>query len=135
MSLADFGSHVGLAFQLVDDLLGIWGAPEVTGKPVWSDLRTRKKTLPVVAAMAGPACADAASHELCDLLARPDPLTEDDLSKAASLIEEAGGRRWAEQETTRQLEAACDCLTDAPIPEDVRAELTEIARFIADRES
>ncbi len=52
MRLADFGSHVGLAFQLVDDLLGIWGAPEVTGKPVWSDLRTRKKTLPVVAAMA-----------------------------------------------------------------------------------
>ena len=55
MSLADFGSHTGLAFQLVDDLLGIWGAPEVTGKPVWSDLRTRKKTLPVVAAMAGSA--------------------------------------------------------------------------------
>ena len=70
MSLADFGSHTGLAFQLVDDLLGIWGAPEVTGKPVWSDLRTRKKTLPVVAAMAGPASADAASRELCDLLAR-----------------------------------------------------------------
>src|SRR5260370_1035967 len=53
MSLADFGSHTGLAFQLVDDLLGIWGAPEVTGKPVWSDLRTRKKTLPVVAALVG----------------------------------------------------------------------------------
>ena len=42
---------LGLAFQLVDDLLGIWGDPAVTGKPVHSDLRSRKKSLPVVAAL------------------------------------------------------------------------------------
>ena len=51
MGLAGFGAHVGLAFQLTDDLLGIWGAPEVTGKPVRADLRARKKSLPVVAAL------------------------------------------------------------------------------------
>ena len=51
MGLAEFGGHVGLAFQLTDDLLGIWGAPEVTGKPVRADLRARKKSLPVVAAL------------------------------------------------------------------------------------
>src|ERR1700723_1770806 len=51
MGLAGFGNHVGLAFQLTDDLLGIWGAPEVTGKPVRADLRARKKSLPVVAAL------------------------------------------------------------------------------------
>ena len=135
MSLADFGSHTGLAFQLVDDLLGIWGTPEVTGKPVWSDLRTRKKSLPVVAAMAGPAGGETAGRELGELLAQPEPLTEDDLSRAACLVEEAGGRKWAEDEAARQLDAACKCLADAPIPVDVRAELTEIARFIADRES
>ena len=135
MSLADFGSHTGLAFQLVDDLLGIWGAPEVTGKPVWSDLRTRKKTLPVVAALTGSPAGSPCRHELASLLAQPDPLTEEELGRAASLIEEAGGRKWAEEEATRQLEAACKCLADAQIPEDVRGELTEIARFIADRES
>ncbi|MGH3321698.1 MAG: polyprenyl synthetase family protein, partial [Streptosporangiaceae bacterium] len=48
-SLAGYGAHLGLSFQLVDDVLGIWGSPEVTGKPVLSDLRTRKKSLPVVA--------------------------------------------------------------------------------------
>ena len=53
MALAGFGAHVGLAFQLTDDLLGIWGAPEVTGKPVRADLRARKKSLPVVAALNG----------------------------------------------------------------------------------
>ena len=51
MGLAGFGAHAGLAFQLTDDLLGIWGAPEVTGKPVRADLRARKKSLPVVAAL------------------------------------------------------------------------------------
>ncbi len=138
MSLADFGSHTGLAFQLVDDMLGIWGTPEVTGKPVWSDLRTRKKTLPVVAVLTAPAGngeRGALSHELAGLLARDEPLSEEELGRAAWLVEEAGGRQWAEEEVARQLEAARKCLADAPIPADVCAELTGIARFIADRES
>lgn len=46
-ALVAYGRHIGLAFQLVDDLLGIWGRPEITGKPVYSDLRSRKKTLPL----------------------------------------------------------------------------------------
>ncbi len=46
-----FGRRLGLAFQLADDLLGIWGDPEVTGKPAGCDLVSRKKSLPVVAAL------------------------------------------------------------------------------------
>jgi geranylgeranyl diphosphate synthase, type I len=42
--LNGFGDHLGLAFQLVDDLLGIWGDPAVTGKPAHSDLTSRKKS-------------------------------------------------------------------------------------------
>ena len=96
MGLAGFGAHAGLAFQLTDDLLGIWGAPEVTGKPVRSDLRARKKSLPVVAALtSGTAAADASSRAL---LASPEPLSEDDLLRAAALVEAAGGRTWAETE-------------------------------------
>ncbi len=49
--LRAFGAELGLAFQLADDLLGIWGDPAVTGKPVFSDLANRKKSLPVVAAL------------------------------------------------------------------------------------
>jgi geranylgeranyl diphosphate synthase type I len=43
-----FGRHLGLAFQILDDILGIWGAPEVTGKPAGDDLRAHKKSLPVL---------------------------------------------------------------------------------------
>ncbi len=49
--LAAFGIQVGIAFQAVDDQLGIWGQPELTGKPTWNDLRQRKSSLPVVAAL------------------------------------------------------------------------------------
>ena len=49
--LAELGRRLGLAFQLADDLLGIWGDPAVTGKPRSSDLANRKKSLPVVAAL------------------------------------------------------------------------------------
>jgi len=49
--LEAFGEALGMAFQVQDDLLGIWGDPAVTGKPVADDLRARKKTLPVIYAM------------------------------------------------------------------------------------
>ena len=48
----DFGAHMGMAFQIQDDILGIWGAPEVTGKPAGDDLKARKQTLPVVFGLA-----------------------------------------------------------------------------------
>jgi geranylgeranyl diphosphate synthase type I len=44
----EFGRNIGLAFQMYDDLLGIWGEPESTGKPTGDDLYSRKKTLPIL---------------------------------------------------------------------------------------
>ena len=103
MALAGFGAHVGLAFQLTDDLLGIWGAPEVTGKPVRADLRARKKSLPVVAALTS---GTPEAGQLRELLTDPQPLSEGDLIRAADLVVAAGGRQWAEAEADAQLAAA-----------------------------
>ncbi|MEV7728760.1 polyprenyl synthetase family protein [Streptomyces sp. NPDC087917] len=54
-----FGKDLGMAFQLVDDVLGIWGDPSVTGKPAGSDLVARKKSFPVAVALSagGPLAA------------------------------------------------------------------------------
>jgi geranylgeranyl diphosphate synthase type I len=131
MGLAGFGAHAGLAFQLTDDLLGIWGAPEVTGKPVRSDLRARKKSLPVVAALAA---GGSAATELAALLRADGELSEPDLARAAALVEEAGGKSWTEAEAATQLAAAHTCLEDTPMPADVRAELAGIAEFITARQ-
>ena len=132
MGLAGFGAHVGLAFQLTDDLLGIWGAPEVTGKPVRADLRARKKSLPVVAALTG---GTQAGKDLAELLARPGTLSEDDLLRGAELVEQGGGRKWAENEADAQLAAANKCLAETEMPDDVRGEFAAIASFITVRQS
>jgi geranylgeranyl diphosphate synthase type I len=131
MGLAEFGAHVGLAFQLTDDLLGIWGAPEVTGKPVMSDLRARKKSLPIVAALTS---QTAPGRELAELLARPEPLTENQLVQAAGLVEAAGGREWAEAEADSALAAAGKRLAETEMPADIQAEFTGIAEFITARQ-
>jgi len=131
MGLAEFGAHAGLAFQLTDDLLGIWGAPEVTGKPVSSDLRARKKSLPVVAALTA---GTPASAELAGLLRRDTPLTEEDISRAAELVTAAGGKSWTESEAAAQLAAARECLEATAMPGDVRAEFAGIAEFITARQ-
>jgi len=132
MSLAGFGAHIGLAFQLTDDLLGIWGAPEITGKPVRADLRARKKSLPVVAALTS---GTSQGRQLGELLARPEPLTEEDLVLAAKLVEAADGKRWTEAEADTQLAEAERCLAETDMPDDVRAEFSAIGHFITTRQS
>ncbi|MGI5273311.1 polyprenyl synthetase family protein [Nonomuraea sp. CA-218870] len=129
--LAAFGAETGLAFQLTDDLLGIWGRPETTGKPVGSDLRSRKKSLPVVAALTS---GTAAGERLARLLAQPGPLTDHDLRTAARLVEEAGGRSWAETQAKHLLDSAGRRLADARVATDVREQLLDIARFITTRD-
>jgi geranylgeranyl diphosphate synthase, type I len=131
MSLSGFGAHAGLSFQLVDDLLGIWGAPQITGKPVGSDLRARKKSVPVVAALTS---GTSAGRELGALLATPEPLAEDEVTRATALIEEAGGKERIEKMADSELASALSCLAEADMPEDVRAEFAAIAEFITARQ-
>lgn len=50
---ARFGRHLGLAFQVIDDMMGIWGSSEKTGKRTGSDLRNGKKTLPILVGLSG----------------------------------------------------------------------------------
>jgi geranylgeranyl diphosphate synthase type I len=129
--LTAFGSELGVAFQLMDDILGIWGSPGSTGKPVLSDLRARKKSLPVVAALTA---GTAASGRLADLYARPEPHGEDELREMALLIEEAGGRAWVEAEAAQRLAEAERHLANADMDDGVRAEFADIARFVVARD-
>ncbi|MEV0383641.1 polyprenyl synthetase family protein [Nonomuraea sp. NPDC050643] len=98
----EMGRHLGVAFQIVDDMLGIWGDPGITGKPVHSDLRRDKKTYPVLAALGS---QGTAARELSALLVSG---TADDATvrHAARLAEEAGGREAAQMLAERHLSAA-----------------------------
>ncbi|MCP2341361.1 polyprenyl synthetase family protein [Actinomadura rupiterrae] len=129
--LATFGRHLGLAFQLVDDLLGIWGDPSATGKPAGSDLASRKKSLPVVAALTSQTPAAA---RLADLYASPGALGAHDLAEAAAMVEQAGGRAWAQQEADRRLGSAFAALDAAGLPADRQSALRTLAILMATRD-
>ncbi|PXY22277.1 polyprenyl synthetase family protein [Prauserella muralis] len=129
--LADFGGNLGMAFQLVDDLLGIWGSPEVTGKPVLADLRVRKKSVPVVAALDS-RTADGA--RLRELYGRTDPPTEEELHTMAELIERSGALAWTRDRAQRYVAQAQTCLDRLHPPPPIHAALTDLTRFVLERD-
>jgi geranylgeranyl diphosphate synthase type I len=129
-----FGYEVGLAFQLVDDLLGIWGASASTGKPVGADLRARKNSLPVVAAMNSGTAAGAELRSLYGSGALNPDADDDAVARATALVDEAGGRAWAVDESKRRLERACEALADADLDKPATQLLIQIAQYVTARD-
>ena len=127
-----FGERLGMAFQIIDDILGIWGDPEVTGKPVYSDLSNRKKSLPVVAALRSDT---AAGTELARLYQRSEPLSQRELADAAGLIERSGARRWSEAQADEQLAGALEALHCAELGGCAVNELAALAQLVTTRDS
>jgi geranylgeranyl diphosphate synthase, type I len=120
----------------VDDLLGIWGRPDTTGKPVAGDLRAHKKTLPIVAALAelsGGSAPQSDRQVLARFLSNGQ-LTEDDVMLAVSLIERAGGRERCLAEADHQLQLALRSLDRVQLRPGPLEELAELARFVAARD-
>ncbi len=127
-ALDAFGREAGLAFQLIDDVIGIWGDPSRTGKPAGADLAARKKSLPVVAALTsgGPAAAElAALYEV--------PYDKADLQRTALAVERAGGRDWAQAQAAERMAHAMQELARAvPDPEEAGG-LLALAEFVTRR--
>uniref|UniRef100_A0AAU2K172 Polyprenyl synthetase family protein n=1 Tax=Streptomyces sp. NBC_00049 TaxID=2903617 RepID=A0AAU2K172_9ACTN len=126
-----FGRNLGIAFQLVDDLLGIWGDPQITGKPAGADLAARKKSLPVVAALASD--TEAGQH-LAFVYGRQDPYDDQWVAHVADLVEKAGGRTWAQEEAERRLGTAFARLADASPSREGEADLRLLAGLITHRD-
>jgi len=138
-ALRDFGRHLGLSFQAVDDLLGIWGDPARTGKPAGNDLRQRKKSMPVVSALA--AGGDEA-EELRALLLGPEdataplpPLDPAAVERAATLVEACGGREWTSVRAKAHLDAALGALERVRLSAVPHRELADLAVFVVEREA
>ncbi|MCD9877780.1 polyprenyl synthetase family protein [Streptomyces guryensis] len=120
------GRHLGIAFQVVDDVLGLWGDPTVTGKPVHGDLRERKKTFPVLAALDSGA---PASRRLAALLDAGG-----EVGDAAALIEALGGRTEALAEARAHLAAVESALADVPLEARPVDELRSLLEYLVRRD-
>jgi geranylgeranyl diphosphate synthase type I len=129
-ALEVYGRNVGVAFQLVDDVLGIWGEPEITGKPAFSDLRSRKKSLPVGWATTR---GGRPGRDLATWLECVEVPTDAELREAAALVEQGGGREWAISEARRRVHLGNQALARVSIPAQYRSELAELAQFIVER--
>ncbi|MFE4589841.1 family 2 encapsulin nanocompartment cargo protein polyprenyl transferase [Streptomyces laurentii] len=124
-----FGREAGLAFQLIDDLIGIWGDPGRTGKPAGADLMAHKKSLPVVAALAS---GTEAGEELAALYARP-ALDAEAVVAAADAVERAGGRDWAQSQAAERMASAVEQLSRAVPDLSAAGDLLALAEFVTRR--
>jgi geranylgeranyl diphosphate synthase type I len=124
------GEELGLAFQIHDDVLGIWGEADVTGKPVADDVRSRKKSLPIVFVLGRP--DDPGAGRLRTMYAQ-ETLSEADVAEAIAILDASQARAHAEKLARRHLEAALAELEAAqPEPEAGEA-LHEMAHFLVKR--
>jgi geranylgeranyl diphosphate synthase type I len=120
-ALASFGRNLGKAFQIRDDIQGIWGSPSTTGKEAAKDLRNRKKTLPVI--MAIDRAADEQRSVLLDFYAG----TSSDIDQVLRIMEERAVQESAQQQANRLLAAALQSLAHAEVSAHARQELATLA--------
>jgi len=129
--LSAYGGPLGEAFQLRDDVLGAFGDPDRTGKPVGMDLREGKPT-PLLAEAAARAGADAAA--LLDKVGAPG-LTDDDVARIQAVLVDTGALDRIEQRIDRLTGAAIDAIEAADVTPEARDELVDLARFVAARDT
>lgn len=127
--LSAYGEPLGEAFQLRDDLLGVFGDPKVTGKPVGDDLREGKLTPLLVIARQRVNVRDAV---VLDRVGAPD-LDDGDVDDIRGVLERSGARAEVDRAIDDLTQQAIGALDEAPIPADVRSALAQLAHYIGRR--
>ena len=130
-ALGAYGSPLGRAFQFRDDLLGVFGDPQVTGKPAGDDLREGKRTVLVAHAYAH--ASDAGQKLLLQRLGDPG-LDETGINELQQVIVESGAREAVESMINENFERALKALHDTEITDEGRAGLTALAEAAVRRE-
>ncbi len=139
-SLQEFGWNLGMAFQTKDDILGIWGKKEETGKPSGNDIRRRKKTLPIILGIqraAGPY-----RKQLLDILSEhslrvhssdKDNLSEDSVQSIIGILENAGALEETQRITEDYINKALNILDSLSLTTPARQDLDEVVTFLKTR--
>jgi geranylgeranyl diphosphate synthase type I len=133
--LSAYGDPLGEAFQLRDDVLGAFGDPERTGKPVGQDLREGKPTplLAIAAERAGDSAADGAAT-LLDRVGDP-ALTDGDIAAIQQVLVDTGAVEVVERLIDTLTSRAIDGIEAADVTSEARDELVDLARFVASRDA
>ena len=130
-ALRRYGEALGMAFQIVDDLLDYTEDASVTGKPFGSDLREHKVTLPLIAAL--PRMGQSDQRAVSHLLHSPEP-SDAQIAEVIAAVTAGGGMEYARERALRlaqQADSELDVLSPSPARDALRASIT----YVIDRRS
>ena len=125
-AMRQFGEGLGMAFQIIDDLLDFTGDEEATGKPAGLDLREHKVTLPLIHAL--PKMSATQRTQVEALMGNPQP-NADEISRVVDAVAERGGLEYARERAQgfcERAEAALEAIQPSPARETLRASLTYV---------
>jgi geranylgeranyl diphosphate synthase type I len=125
-----FGENLGLAFQIVDDILGIWGDPQVTGKPAADDIRQRKKTLPIVRALEE---EKRIGGQNLRGLYQQDTMGEEAVGAILNILADLGVRHYTEKMANDYYLQALAELDVVGVENEAQQDLRELAAFLVER--
>lgn len=127
LAYRDFGHYLGLAFQVQDDILGIWGNEAITGKSVASDLLEGKKSLPVLFGI----------EKNSNFAKRwqQGNIAEEDVPELAAMLEREGARQKAQEAADQMTDLALNALRQADPQGEAGDELFTLAKRLLNREA
>ncbi|MCH8061960.1 MAG: polyprenyl synthetase family protein [Chloroflexi bacterium] len=125
------GSSLGFLFQIRDDILGVWGEEENTGKPVGADIIRKKNSFPVVYAMSASEGDDL--RQLRDIYSK-EKVSESDASTVLTKMDSLQTRGHARALAVEHCDRARDALAGIEMSADARTQIDELLRFLLDRE-
>jgi geranylgeranyl diphosphate synthase type II len=128
-ALGEYGRNVGIAFQLRDDLLGIFGTQELTGKSTTSDIREGKVTPLMCYAL-----QLSESTELSEILERGDA-SETDAERVRDILDSVGARSFVEELIAEHSRSALAAINTPAIPAALRVQLVEVVSKARERSS
>lgn len=126
-----YGRQLGLAFQIRDDILGIWGEGSATGKPVGADIARRKKSLPVLHAFEHSVGKDRAL--LLDVYSR-ESVDDGDVNDVLEILQRWNCRYFAQGLAEDYRSKAMDALSKTNIPWEFRLNFDALTTFILERD-
>lgn len=129
-SFRDFGENMGIAFQVRDDILGIWGDPEKTGKARGNDIRRKKKSLPVVTALSQG--TETQRDEIRRIFGK-DSVSDGDVDRVLGIMDEVGARAGVQGMVDEYCDRAGRSIAGAAIDPGARKDFDRILEFLCVR--
>jgi len=127
---AQFGRDLGLAFQVRDDYLGVWGDEAATGKPATGDIREKKKSYPVLVAFER---ADAADQATLRRIYAQETLSDGDVTDVLGILERSGAIAETDRTASEYFERARAHLDATGVADPTQDKLRQLAAFLIRR--